>query len=313
MYSLVIPVYRNEGSIPSLLEALEWLHEQLARRLEVVFVVDGSPDASFRLLQQRLGDRSFSWQLIALSRNFGAFQAIRVGLEHARGAHIAVMAADLQEPVSLIKEFFTTLESGTTDLVFGKREGRDDPFLSRLSSQGFWYLYRKLIIKDIPEGGVDVFGCTARVRDVLVRCREQHTSLLALLFWIGFRRTFVPYRRQARQHGKSSWSFRKKWNYMLDSVYSFSDLPIRMLGLVGIAGLVLAFCVGTMAVLGHLFGVIPVPGYATTVTVVSFFGGLNSLGLSLLGAYVWRSFENTKGRPNAIVMDHLVFTNESAE
>jgi glycosyltransferase involved in cell wall biosynthesis len=308
MYSVVIPVYKNEGSIPLLVEALGWLSNQLSNPLEVVFVVDGSPDASLALLREHLGDNPFVSRVIALSRNFGAFQAIRVGLEHATGRFIGVMAADLQEPVSLMQEFFRVLESEDYDLAFGKREGRDDPLLSRLSSDCFWFFYRKLIVQDVPPGGVDVFAVTARVRDVLVGFKEHRTSLLALLFWIGFKRTFVPYRRQTRQHGRSGWTFRKKWNYMLDSIYSFSDLPIRLLGVVGLVGISISAVMALIALTGKVFGAIPVPGYATTVIVVSFFGGLNSLGISTLGAYVWRSFENTKGRPNSIIMEIIDFS-----
>jgi glycosyltransferase involved in cell wall biosynthesis len=307
MYSLVIPVYKNEGSIPELLVALRELDAKLDGQLEVVFVVDGSPDRSMELLETGLPDCGFRAQLVLLSRNFGSFAAIRTGLAEARGDLFAVMAADLQEPPELVLEFFTVLESQPVDLVIGTRAGRDDPLLSRWASRAFWALYRRLVQRDMPPGGVDVFGCGAAVRDRILDMREANSSLVGLLLWLGFRRQLIPYTRRARPHGRSAWTLGKKLQYLSDSVFAFSDLPIRVLIGAGGLGLLVSVSVAAIVLVARLAGAIQVPGYAAIVLTVTFFAALNTLGLGIIGAYVWRAFENTKRRPEAIVMRRAHF------
>src|SRR5262245_45680474 len=141
-YSIVIPIYRNEGSIPRLLDTLRELNAALDRRLEAVFVVDGSPDRCFETLKAALPQLDFAVQLLAHSRNFGSFAAIRTGLAAARGDYFAVMAADLQEPPELPREFFRALSVNECDVAIGRRSGRSDPLLSRSVSRCFWWLYR---------------------------------------------------------------------------------------------------------------------------------------------------------------------------
>jgi polyisoprenyl-phosphate glycosyltransferase len=300
-YSLVVPVYRNEGSVPELLEAVAGLARELPG-LEAIFVVDGSPDRSLALLADGLASAAFPSTLIALSRNFGSFNAIKVGLEHASAPYAAVMAADLQEPPELVLEFFRRLASGDVDVVVGTRSGRDDPLRARLPSTVFWRVYRRLVNRDVPPGGVDVFGCNARFRAQLVALRETNTSLVALIFWLGFRRAVVPYARQPRRHGRSAWTVRRRFRYLADSVFAFTDFPIRMLVGVGAAGLAFSVLLAASVLVANVAGDITVPGYSATVLTVTFFGALNCFGLGVIGSYVWRAYENTKGRPQAIVM-----------
>ena len=304
MYSLVIPVYRNEEFIPELLEVLGGLDDELNGRLEVVFVVDGSPDRSFEKLEAGLANCRFPSQLIALSRNFGSFAAIRTGLERATGPLFAVMAADLQEPPELVVEFFRVLESEQADVAVGTRASRDDPMLQQLASRAYWGLYRRLVQREMPAGGVDVFGCNQVVRDRLVALEESNSSFVGLLFWVGFRTQSIPYHRLQRREGKSGWTWSRRLRYFSDSVFAFSDLPIRLLLVVGGLGLVVSTVFGAIVLAARIGGGIEVPGYAATVLVMTFFGALNMLGLGIIGSYVWRAFENTKRRPGAIVMSH---------
>ena len=313
MISLVIPVYKNSGNIPSLLEALEQLSASLAGGLEVVFVVDGSPDDSYLQLASRLPERGLRSQLLLLSRNFGSFSAIRAGLEAARGDRFAVMAADLQEPPELILEFDRLLAANEADVTVGQRIGRSDPLLSRLASDVFWGLYRRFIQPDVPEGGIDIFGCRRNVRDQLLKLNENHSSLVGLLLWVGYRRALVPYERRAREIGRSAWTLQKKLRYLSDSVYSFSDLPIRMLSRIGVLGLFVSLGFSLVVLASKLVGGIPVPGYAATVLTVVFFGALNCFGLGIIGNYVFRTFENTKFRPNYIVAARDSFGSDNSE
>ncbi len=299
-FSVVIPVYKNEASIPRLLEALSNMSLQLDGEMEAVFVVDGSPDQSFGLLRAALDGLKFPAQLLAHSRNFGSFPAIRTGLAAARGDYFGVMAADLQEPPELLIAFFKALALDECDVAIGTRTGRNDPYASRLASGLFWGLYRRLVVHDMPEGGVDVFGCNRIFRDQLLKLEESRSSLIALIFWLGFRRKLVSYERLVRQEGKSSWTFRKKVDYMMDSIFAFTDYPIRLLTRIGVIGCLLSVALGVLVLAGHLSGGITVPGYAATMLVVLFFGMLNLLGLGLVGTYAWRGYENSKLRPLAV-------------
>src|SRR5436309_2361729 len=149
-YSLVVPVYCNEPSIGELLEAIGRLHRALDRMLEVVFVVDGSPDQSYERLDAALLRSGLDAQLIALSRNFGSFSAVREGLAAAQGDYMAMMAADLQEPEELILAFFRSLANEPVDVVLGERIGRDDPSAARAASTLFWWSYRHFVQPEIP-------------------------------------------------------------------------------------------------------------------------------------------------------------------
>jgi len=309
-YSLVIPVFRNESAIPDLLAALQSLDRELGGALEVVLVIDGSPDRSLSVLVGALPATGLHAKVLDMARNFGAFAAIRAGLIEARGPYFAVMAADLQEPPELVIEFFRKLESDTCDVVCGVREGRDDPIATRATSALFWATYRRLVQPEMPKGGIDVFGCNQRARDELVAFSEAHSSLVGQLVWIGMRRCDVPYRRRARAHGSSGWTLGKKITYMLDSSLAFSDLPIRLLFGVGCIALAVALGYGAVVLVARLTGIISEPGYATTVLLIAGFGALNALGLSVVGAYAWRAFENTKGRPLAIVQRRYTFGEE---
>jgi glycosyltransferase involved in cell wall biosynthesis len=307
MYSIVIPVYKNEASIPNLLLTLHGIHKRLNGPLEVVFVVDGSPDQSFQRLAAELPVVPFKAKLVALSRNFGSFSAIRIGLQKAVGPYFAVMAADLQEPADLIMAFFDELAKDEADVVVGTRMSRDDPFLSRIGSRLFWFLYRKTVQPELPPGGIDVFGCNAAFHRELLKLEESHSSLVGLVLWLGFRRKAIPYKRQRREHGKSAWTLTKRMRYLADSSFSFSDLPIKVLLWLGSIGLVISIVFSMILLWARLTGRIQVPGYSPIVLTIIFFGSINLDCLGIVGAYVWRVYENTKKRPGAVVLREMEF------
>lgn len=303
MYSLIVPVYRNADSLAALMEVVAQFPAQLDGPFETVFVVDGSPDASLATLQRLLPTAAFPATVLSLSRNFGSFAAIRAGMRVARGPYLAIMAADLQEPPDLALEIFRRLRGGHSDVVVGTRVARADPWPSRLAASVFWRVYRRFIQPEMPAGGVDVFGCNDAVREVLLRIEERNTSLVGLLLWVGFRRSEVAYERGPRQGGgRSGWTLGRRFRYMQDSLFAFSDLPIRLLAWVGAIGTVLAVLLGLVIIVARLVGDITVPGYAATALLVLFFGALNLTSIGIVGAYIWRAFENTKGRPGAIVL-----------
>ncbi len=303
MYSLIIPVYRNAASLPRLLEVVAGFPAQLDAPFEAVFVVDGSPDDSLAILRQLAPAAPFPAVILALSRNFGSFAAIRAGMEAARGPYLAVMAADLQEPPEMALEIFQRLRRGECDVVVGTRAARADPLPSRVASAIFWTIYRRFVQPEMPAGGVDIFGCNDAVRQALLRIHERNTSLVGLLFWVGFRRAEIAYQRQPRYGGGASgWTLARRFRYMQDSIFAFSDLPIRLLVWLGGLGVILAAFLGLVILIARLIGNIEVPGYTATALLVLFFGALNLASIGIVGSYVWRAFENTKGRPGAIVL-----------
>jgi polyisoprenyl-phosphate glycosyltransferase len=307
-YSVVVPVYRNEETISGVVERLDGLAGDLDGELEGVFVVDGSPDASLLLLRRLLSEkRHFSSQLIALSRNFGSFSAVRAGLAAAEGEYIAMMAADLQEPVTLVRDFFRGLAGGEHDIAIGVRAGRDDPVRDMLPARVFWWLYRHLVQPEIPPGGVDVFGCTRQVADQLLRLQESHTSLVGLLYWVGFRRLEVPYVRQPRLVGVSAWGFGRKMRYLLDSIFSFTDLPITLIIAIGVIGVTVSTVWAIAVLAAWAAGQINVPGYTPLMLALFFVTSTILVALGLVGSYVWRTYENSKVRPESIPMSHERF------
>ncbi|WP_296742893.1 glycosyltransferase family 2 protein [Mesorhizobium sp.] len=299
--SIVFPIYRNEENIPSLLQTVADFHARYQGEIEFVFVIDGSPDDSGSLLVAGLSGSGCNYKIIFHSRNFGSFTAIRTGLEHASGEHVAAMAADLQEPPDLIVQFFSILERDSADVVFGRRAGRDDPLMTRFLSQTFWAAYRRLVLPSMPSGGVDIFACNKQVLEVILSIEEPNSSLVVQLFWVGFRREFVSYRRREREHGKSAWGIGRRLRYMMDSIFSFSDFPIVLTLWVGIAGCVLSLIFAAVTVIARLLGRIDPAGYTTLVLLIVGFGSAILAVQGILGCYLWRAVENTKSRPLRII------------
>ena len=312
MYSLIIPVYKNESNIKDLLIVLRKIHSVLDDTLEVVFVVDSSPDDSYNILKKLLIKEPYVSQLILLSKNFGSFMAIRTGIQKSRGDYFAVMAADLQEPFELIISFFKILIKGSYDILIGTREKREDPFFSKISSNIFWYLYKKFIIKDMPKGGIDIFACNKLFRSHLLELKESHSSLIAQIFWLGFRRKEIPYTRLERKKGVSSWTFSKKLNYMMDSIFSFTDLPIKILTKIGLIGTVVFGILGMIVFISKIMGIVTLEGYTSTFLSIGFFGTLNLYAISIVGMYTWRIYENTKNRPLSIILRSDFFDGRDA-
>lgn len=306
-YSVVIPVYTNEATLAEVIRRLEKVSADLDGPLEAVFVVDGSPDGSRLVLERLLPDAEISSQLVVHSRNFGSFAAIRTGMAAARGRYLGVMAADLQEPPELMLDFFSALATDQADVVVGRRESRADPALASWMSRAFWSLYRRLINPAIPRGGVDVFGCTRDVADRLLSLGEAHSSLVGLLYWVGYRRVEVPYARQARTSGRSGWTLHKRVRYLLDSVFSFTDIPISILSGVGVLGSAATALAGIIVFLNWLAGNIPEIGYTPLMLTMLFSTFILLSGLGVVGSYVWRTYENSKGRPGALPMSHRVY------
>jgi glycosyltransferase involved in cell wall biosynthesis len=268
-----------------------------------VFVIDGSPDESRARLVHALESAPFRALVVDHSRNFGAFVAIRTGLSFGTAEYLGVMAADLQEPPDLMLSFVEILQTTDAQVVVGERASRPgDRRRDRIASGVFWRFYRRFVIPEIPPGGVDVFACSAEVRDHLLQFGEAHSSLIGLLFWLGYPRATVPYERLPRaDEGKGAWTLRKRYSYMMDSIFAFTDLPLRLLRSIGLIGLTLALVSSLVVLVAWWQGGISVPGYTPLILSIFVATMLMLSALGIVGSYVWRTYENTKRRPLSVV------------
>ena len=298
---IIVPVYKNENNINMLIENLENLNTDFAGRITVTFVIDGSPDNSGLILIEKQETFKFSSRILFHSKNFGAFSAIRTGLEFAKGNYFAVMSADSQEPPELVRDFFNVLENDQADLVLGARSSRDDGFINDTLSKIFWMIYKKLVLPDLPKGGADVFACNQLVRTSFLSIKEPNSSLISQLLWLGYRRKFLPYKRQKRRHEKSAWRFSAKIHYMLDSVFSSTDLPIILALWIGFLGVLATIIFSIFLLIAYFSNSIDVPVYVSLALLISIFGSASIFMQGVLGSYLWRTFENTKNRPLRLI------------
>lgn len=306
-FSIVIPVYRNYESLSPLVESLDEALGKLSTINEIIFVVDGSPDHSSEWLRENLHLKNATSILLDLSRNFGSIAAVRTGMSKASGTFLAVMAADLQESPELLIDFYGALESGLAEIAIGRRVSRSDPAVSKLLSKTYWNFYRKAINREIPTGGVDIFACTSKAKDQIVAMTESSSSLVGLLYWVGFTRTYVDYERVSRPFGKSAWTFRKKFRYFSDSIFAFSHAPILFLQGIGIFGVVSSMLFGVITLIGALTDRISAPGYPSLFVALLLSTSSLLLGLGIVGDYAWRAYENTKMRPLSIIKSEYRF------
>jgi glycosyltransferase involved in cell wall biosynthesis len=298
---VIIPVYYNAGSLPGLFDALRDVEVALGERrlrLQLVFVDDGSGDESFAELLKIKATRPAT-TVIKLTRNFGAVPAIRTGLRYVSGDAFAFLAADLQDPPGLVVEMADRWLAGSK-FVIAERETRDDPALSKLFSRVYYYVLRKLVLPGYPAGGFDLALMDKAMLQPL-RDSAKSAFLPLLAFWLGFKPTVLRYDRMPRLHGRSRWTLRKKFRAFLDVMLGFSVTPIRAISAVGVFVSLASFLYGAAVVAAALFGDIPVPGFSTLVALVTFLLGLIILMLGLIGEYLWRIFDESNRRPEAVV------------
>jgi glycosyltransferase involved in cell wall biosynthesis len=298
--SIVVPVYKNEGSIEHLLNRISEISGAVTGSVEAVFVVDGSPDKSLEVLRSSLPRDGFDSKVLLLSRNFGAFSAIRAGLREARGEATVVMAADLQEPTSLILDMLGIVQRGEADVAVGVRQSRKDGVVSRTLSAVFWKVFNRVSSLELPRGGVDIFALSRSARETLNSFEESSTSLIGLIYWMGFRRQEVPYHRVERQVGKSSWSLQKRINYAKDSITAFSEFPLSVFLWSGVIGAVVSLVFALIGAFQYMFTSDHQSQREITAIGLLFVASYLMAGLGIIGTYLWRLAENVRNRPDSI-------------
>jgi glycosyltransferase involved in cell wall biosynthesis len=300
--AIVIPVYNEEQVLPELfarLEALFKAHGENAWR--VVFVNDGSRDRTSDLVREQ-GLRDLRFESVELSRNFGFQSALSAGLAHAKDADAVVtMDADLQDPPELIPELVAAWRGGA-EVVRAVRASRQETGLRRMGFDLFHAVFGRLTdIKIEPNSGT--FGLLGRpALEAFAQLPERHRFFPGLRAWIGFTTADVSYDRQERAAGKPKQTFRRLVRYAVDGFFSFSYLPLRFLTYCGIAVSLLGFALGLYFVVKRLLGIeTATTGFTTLVSLVTFLGGIQLIGIGVLGEYLGRVYDEVKQRPIYLV------------
>jgi polyisoprenyl-phosphate glycosyltransferase len=300
-FSIVIPVYYNElnlpNTIPQLLDLASLCPDY---QLELIFVDDGSGDRSLEILRGFQARDSKTIKIVKLTRNFGSMAAIQAGFVVATGDCVGMISADLQDPPELFIEMLEYWKNGTK-AVFAVRQDREEPFLQKRFSKGYYSLIRKFAIPDYPNGGFDFFIIDRQVANELNRIQEKNTNLMTLIFWLGFKPVMIPYIRRNRTKGKSRWTLAKKIKLFVDTFVAFSFFPIRVLSIIGFIVAISSFMYGGFILFYWLFFSIDVKGYVPTMLIMTFTSGIQMTMLGVLGEYLWRTLDEVRRRPHFVI------------
>lgn len=304
LLSVVVPIFNEEAVIPLLHEELLAALEPLGVAFEIVYVNDGSTDASLDLLLERQG-RDGRVVVVELSRNWGHQSALSAGLALARGDAVVLMDGDLQDPPAAIPTLLAAWEKGA-EVVVAQRRRRLDSGLRRL---WFALFYRLLgFLSDFPIPlNAGIFGVLdRRAVDAINALSETNRYLPGLRAWVGFRTEVVLYDRQARAAGNPKQNFIRLLRYALDAIFSFSYKPLRLSLFSGLAVSVLALVYGAVLIVARLmktglFGIPVVDGYTSTIVSILFLGGTQLVCVGILGEYIGRIYDEVKRRPLFVV------------
>lgn len=305
LLSVVVAVFNEEGNLPLLydrLVALDWA--ALGVDLELVFVDDHSRDRTPAILRE-LAARDPRVKVLRFSRNFGSHKAFTAGLEHCTGDAAVILAADLQDPPETIPELLAKWRSGAK-VVWAVRDVREGVSgLSRLLSRSYYFLMRRFAEVRPPPTGADFLLVDRQVLEVLKTSPEKHTSLLALIQWLGFTQDHITYTKAARHSGRSKWTLRRKLKLSIDSFVSFSYVPIRLMSACGILFALTGFLYAVVIAARALAVGSPVEGWPALMCAVLITSGVQLVMLGVLGEYLWRAFDETRGRPRYIIEERV--------
>lgn len=300
LLSVVVPAYNEEAVLGAFYERLRSVLDGLGVRREIVFVNDGSNDATLALIRE-LQRHDASVALVDLSRNFGKEAALTAGLDHARGDAVVVIDADLQDPPELIRQLLEKWRDGY-DVVYAVRSSRNgESWLKKLTAYGFYRVMSSVGPIAIPHDTGDFRLLSRRAVTALGTLHERHRFMKGLFAWIGYRQIGIPYERDPRHAGCSKWSYWKLWNFALEGVSSFTTFPLRLSTYIGFLTACGAFLYGLTIIWSTLLHGSPVPGYPSLLVVILFLGGIQLMSLGVIGEYLGRSFDEAKQRPLYLV------------
>lgn len=299
-FSIIMPVFNEAQTLLALYARLVKVIGQLNESYELVFVNDGSRDGSLDLLK-RLAAEDSHCKVVSLSRNFGHQMAITCGLDHARGAAVIVMDADLQDPPELIPTLIEKWREGY-DVVYAVREQRQGESLFKRVTAGLFYrLIRKLSRVEIPADSGDFRLLSRRVVEALRATPERNRFVRGLVGWVGYRQAGVRFVREARAAGETKYPFRKMLKFAIDGITSFSFVPLQMATYFGLLISGMSFLYTVYAVLQKLLTDRPVIGWTSLIVAAFFLGGVQLVTLGVIGEYIGRIYEEVKQRPLYLV------------
>lgn len=295
----VVPVYNEEANVQAFFTELQATLHQLTRQFEIIVVDDGSRDSTIAALMTL--PSSYRVKIISFSRNFGKETALTAGLEHASGEVVILMDADFQHPTAVLAEFLRQWGNGY-DMVYGARQSRaGESRIKRHASRLFYWLMKKITQIDIPNNGGDFRLMDRKVVNSLNQFQERGRFMKGLYAWVGYKTIAVPFEVQERAGGKSSWGYGRLTELAITGITSFSDIPLRVWGLIG-------FAISTVALVYALYFMIitlvygaDLPGFPSIIVAVMFLGGIQLLSVGILGEYIARIFTEVKQRPKYLI------------
>ena len=295
-YSIVIPVYNEQETLPAMYERLAALLERLDGTAEVILVDDGSRDASFaRMMEMSAKDARV--KVLQLSRNFGHQAAITAGLDFALGRAVVVMDADLQDPPEVVLEMAERWREGFDVVYAVRRARRGESRFKVATAAGFYRLLRKLSDVEIPADVGDFRLVDRKALDAYKTMRENDRFVRGMFSWVGFKQIGVPYDRDERFAGETKFPLGKMMKFGIDGIVSFSSAPLRLALALGFAVSGLSILYGFVALLLNVIGAFTVPGWTSIIFVTSLLGGVQLIVLGVVGEYVGRTYEESKNRP----------------
>lgn len=298
--SIIIPVYYNEKNLPPLYEDIRGkIIEPGLFDYEIIMVDDGSGDNSWKEME-KIAALDENVRIYHLSRNFGSHAAILCGLEHCTGDCAVIKAADLQEPTEIIPEMYKRWQEGS-NVVLAVREERKESGSTIAFANFYYWMVRKFALKQMPKNGFDIYLIDRKVIEVLSLMDEKDSVLTGQILWAGFKTAEVPYVRQERTIGKSRWTLQKKLRLVMDTLYSFSTVPITVVTAVGALAFIISLIWGLVVLINKISGNIPVSGFTTMFIFQLFSFGITMTTLGVIGGYLWRTFDASRKRPIYII------------
>jgi len=304
----VFPIYNEDAVIALLVLRLKQLFKTLPDSFEVIFVNDGSRDRSLEMLRETARDNEWA-RVVSLSRNFGHQTAVSAGLTYATGSAVIVMDADLQDPPELIPEMLKLWRSGSS-VVYCVRKKRKEGIVKRASYAAFYRIMRMMVDMEMPLDSGDFCLMDARVVKLICSMPERNRFIRGLRAWVGFKQTPLEYERSARQAGEPKYNMRRLMKLAMDGIFSFSYVPLKICGTVGITIAIASLVYTIKIILWRIAFNDRVPGFATLATGMFFFASVQLLSLYVIGEYLGRIYDEAKQRPTFIVEELQGFPNQ---
>ena len=301
--SIIVPCLNEQESIPLFYEELIKVLTKMDITYEIIFIDDGSKDATLQKMKE-LSQRDSNVVYLSFSKNFGKEAAMYAGFVNARGRYVAVMDADLQDPPALLPKMLEKVESGAYDSVATRRVSRKgEPRIRSFFARRFYQLINKISDADIVDGARDYRLMKREMVEAIVAMEEYNRFSKGIYGWIGFKTYWLAYENVERVAGESKWSFWKLFRYAVEGFINFSKAPLEIVSWTGIGMTFVSVLVLIFIVLRRLLFGDPVAGWASLICVIIFVGGIQMFSIGIMGQYISRMYMETKKRPHYIVSE----------